>query len=60
MIEQLPVFRGYTVDVKLKEFRRVKHRDNPEIEFIRFESEKGKKLLDELLAEELRKIEFDD
>ena len=42
----LPTFKGYTVDTRLKEFRRA----IPEVtlEFIPFDSPEGKKLLDEL------------
>ncbi len=39
---RLPEFMGYTVDFRLKEFRYVKYGEH--IEFIPFESAKGKKL----------------
>jgi len=44
MIRQLPTFKGYTVDARLKQFRRV----DPQwgMEFIEFNSEKGEKLLE--------------
>ncbi|MFC1550938.1 hypothetical protein ACFL6P_00095 [Candidatus Latescibacterota bacterium] len=45
----LPVFRGYTVDFRLSEFRKVLH--GLMIEFISFSSEKGMELLDELYLE---------
>ena len=46
MVTKLPEFKGYTVDERLKQFRKVDH-DKPSIEFVEFNSEKGKKLLDE-------------
>lgn len=48
MIRQLPVFKGYTVDARLKQFRRV----DPDwgMEFIEFNSEKGEILLEEYIA----------
>ncbi len=39
----LPIFKGYTVDGRLKEFRKVKQ--GPTIEFIDFDSEKGQQLV---------------
>ncbi len=44
----LPTFKGYTVDLRLREFRRA----IPEVtlEFIPFNSAKGEKLLTELKA----------
>jgi len=43
MIKTLPVFQGYTVDVRLREFRKV----DPEwgMEFVSFKSYKGDVLL---------------
>lgn len=46
MVTKLSEFKGYTVDERLKQFRKVDH-DKPSIEFVEFDSEKGKKLLDE-------------
>ena len=43
---QLPIFRGYTVDFRLKEFRKLKR--GKHFEFIPFESPTGRKLLKEL------------
>ena len=55
----LPTFKGYTVDLKLKEFRKA----IPEaiFEFIPFDSPKGKKLLEELkiFASEILLIDND-
>ena len=55
----LPTFNGYTVDLKLKEFRKA----IPEmmLEFIPFDSPKGKKLLEELkiFASEILMIDND-
>ena len=42
----LPVFRGYTVDVRLRQFRRV---SSEGIEFLDFGSEQGDGLLDEYI-----------
>ena len=52
MVKELPKFKGYTVDERLKQFRKV-DREKPSIEFVDFDSEKGKKLLDEY--EEIKK-----
>jgi hypothetical protein len=46
MVTKLPEFKGYTMDERLKQFRKV-DREKPSIEFVEFNSEKGKKLLDE-------------
>jgi hypothetical protein len=56
----LPTFKGYTVDMRLKEFRRA----IPEVtlEFIQFNSPDGQKLLAELkvLAREILQIDSND
>lgn len=46
MIRRLPTFQGYTIDVRLKEFRKVEWDRLPE--FTAFESEDGRKLLAEM------------
>ena len=46
MVKKLPEFKGYTVDERLKQFRKV-DREKPSIDFVDFNSEKGKKLLAE-------------
>jgi hypothetical protein len=51
MVTKLPEFKGYTVDERLKQFRKVDH-DKPSVEFVEFNSEKGKKLLDEYEGQE--------
>ena len=43
--KSLPVFGGYTVDLRLQEFRRVDF-DQGVIEFIPFDSKLGKPLLE--------------
>lgn len=43
----LPIYKGYTVDFRLKEFRKVP--DNKLPEFIPFDSEEGKILIDEFM-----------
>jgi len=54
VVKELPVFKGYTVDERLKEFRRVKlgyseafKRGTSTMEFISFDSPKGQQLLSE-------------
>ena len=42
----LPEFKGYTVDERLKQFRKV-DRNNLSIEFVDFDSEEGQELLAE-------------
>ena len=42
----LPVFKGYTVDARLRQFRKVTRGHGwPSIEFIEFDSPKGRRLL---------------
>lgn len=43
MIRILPIFKGYTVDMRLQEFRKIKMNQLPE--FIPFTSDKGARLL---------------
>jgi len=47
MVTKLPEFKGYTVDNRLRQFRKV-DRSKPNIEFVDFDSEKGKELLNEM------------
>lgn len=44
--KKLPEFKGYTVDFRLRQFRKVDHK-NKKIIFIDFNSKKGVKLLEE-------------
>ena len=46
MVKQLPTFKGYTVDERLKQFRKV-DKSKPSIDFVEFDSEKGQELLEE-------------
>jgi hypothetical protein len=46
MVTKLPEFKGYTVDERLKQFRKVDHK-KPSIDFVDFDSEEGQKLLEE-------------
>jgi hypothetical protein len=46
---ELPVFEGYTIDVRLREFRLV-NRKNLTIEFVSFDSPKDRELLAKLNA----------
>ena len=43
---EIPTFKGYTIDPRLKQFRKVIPQEA--IEFIDFNSEKGQELLDEM------------
>lgn len=42
MVLKLPIFEGYTVDARLRQFRKVQGHS---IEFIDFDSSDGKKIL---------------
>ena len=55
----LPTFKGYTVDMRLREFRRAI--PDVTLEFIPFNSPKGEKLLEELksFAQEIISFEID-
>ena len=46
MVTKLPEFKGYTVDKRLKQFRKV-DRNKPNIDFVDFNSEEGQELLTE-------------
>lgn len=48
MVSELPKFKGYTVDERLKEFRKAEY--GKSIEFIPFVSPKGQELLEEKRA----------
>ncbi|PKL78939.1 MAG: hypothetical protein CVV27_02640 [Candidatus Melainabacteria bacterium HGW-Melainabacteria-1] len=48
-VRELPTFRGYTVDARLREFRKVEYGKVPE--FIPFDSPRGEKLLREMEKE---------
>ena len=50
MARRLPTVKGYTVDQRLSQFRKVTwHEDeNPSIEFVEFMSPKGEQLLEEM------------
>ncbi|MHB8595434.1 MAG: hypothetical protein ACYDER_01335 [Ktedonobacteraceae bacterium] len=54
----LPVFKGYTVDTRVKQFRRFPPDDFPE--FVEFDSEEGMELLAEIdrMAESDHDIEY--
>jgi hypothetical protein len=47
----LPTFNGYTIDERLREFRKFDGKTEPE--FVRFDSPEGQKLLKELHAKGL-------
>ena len=46
MVKKLPEFKGYTVDERLKQFRKV-DKDKPSIDFVDFDSKEGQELLKE-------------
>lgn len=48
MVKELPKFKGYTVDVRLREFRKINYGEIPE--YIPFDSPKGQQLLSEMRA----------
>jgi hypothetical protein len=49
MMRELETFEGFTIDDRLREFRRVYRRDgNFGIEFVPFDSAKGKRLMKKL------------
>ena len=45
---ELPTFKGYTIDARLRQFRKVIQGENPKIEFIDFKSEEGRELIEEM------------
>jgi hypothetical protein len=54
---QLPTYKGYTVDYRLKQFRRV-YKGNcvcggGKIDFIEFDSDRGDKLLAQMIRKDL-------
>ena len=53
MVHTLQNLKGYTIDKRLKEFRKLKfnRKSGPSIEFIPFKSLKGRELLKMLNAE---------
>lgn len=51
-VRQLKKFKGYTVDLRLQEFRKVEYGEIHE--FIEFANPKGKKLLAQMHEEETR------
>jgi len=57
MIRVLPIFKGYTVDMRLQEFRKVPLDDLPE--FVPFLSDKGAKLFYEFRQTEEGRKELD-
>jgi len=52
MVRKLPEFKGYTVDERLRQFRKVdRSGESPSIEFVEFDSDKGEELLEEMEGE---------
>jgi len=52
MLHRLPEFKGYTVDRRLKEFRRLVFGETPE--FVPFDSDKGRELMTEMRSKRCR------
>lgn len=46
MVKELSTFKGYTVDRRLRQFRKV-DRSKPSIDFVDFDSDEGQELLAE-------------
>ncbi|MBU0666406.1 MAG: hypothetical protein ABIC91_05355 [Nanoarchaeota archaeon] len=51
VLKELLVFQGYTVDLRLKQFRKV---TKDEMQFIDFDSKHGRKLIQEMNNHRLR------
>lgn len=51
MLGKLPVYKGYTIDYRCKEFRKINWGELPE--WIPFDSDKGDRLLCELIKKDL-------
>ena len=51
MVTKLPEFKGYTIDERLKQFRKV-DMEKPSIDFVDFDSKEGKRLLKEYKDQE--------
>jgi hypothetical protein len=49
VVKELPKFKGYTVDERVREFRVMNYGEMPE--FIPFDSPKGQELLSDMEAE---------
>jgi hypothetical protein len=45
---ELPTFNGWTIDARLRQFRKVERGESPKIEFIDFDSEEGQEILAEM------------
>ena len=57
-MRKLPTYKGYTVDLKLKEFRKAIY--GKALEFLPFDSEKGQKLITEFLKTPEGKREYNE
>jgi len=54
-MRRLPTFKGYNVDHRLREFRRVSYGKHPSIEFIPFDSKRGQRLMQRYYRESMEK-----
>ena len=57
-MRKLPTYKGYTVDLRLKEFRKAEY--GKALEFLTFDSEKGKKMITEFLKTPEGKREYNE
>ena len=57
-MRKLPTYKGYTVDLRLKEFRKAEY--GKALEFLPFDSEKGKKMVTEFLKTPEGKREYNE
>lgn len=57
-MRQLPTYKGYTVDLRLKEFRKAQY--GKALEFIPFDSKLGQKLITEFLKTPEGKREYNE
>ena len=57
-MRRLPVFKGYTVDDRLRQFRKVSRgQAGPSITFIEFDSPQGQRLLRQMHRSSVRRDE---
>ena len=53
-VRKLKIFKGYTVDLRLRQFRKVPMSHSMDIEFVEFDSPKGRQLLAQMHEEVTR------
>ena len=63
MIRTLPIFKGYTVDVRLKQFRRIVKQSKffAGMEYLDFDSDKGDRILTQYIKTlDIKSPEFEE